>query len=460
MAPPRSEHNIVWDNAAATANEKRAMLAMIAEHGTEGQLEWERNQRLAREGRSGTLDEAAARGAAQHAPRALNAEFAVNYDAATDAYSKAEAQAMLAHGREMDRIAASNSAYMDALMQATSIHGQAMDSQIAALLGQGGGGGGGYGGGYGYGGSGEGDPGAEEVEEVVIKPWGQAGEDAASLQSAVAGEDLPKNPYVQAMDMEAMALVESGASFEDFLTWLNSRVEQGMSQTTPVPYIDPETGEERLVPGGIDPSRGGAVMITDTFIERYAPAFGLDPQEVITGTYDSQGRDVSRINPETGEEWGFLPKNQRAEAYDAEFQAIQEERNRLREHNRAVSITERALQANPFLEGRIPTDLGVLQQELPTFSGDRSQADLSAAIAERRAARAKEAQVARYLAAIAAQGRAGSDLSVAEARARTQRFSNPQVMRAMVSGSTGTPLPVQLPPPRVSTGSKVGGILK
>lgn len=125
------------------ANEKRALLALIAERGSEGQAEWNRAQELSNAARTSGLELAAARGAAVNAPPALQTGISQDYDKINMAYRDAMAQSSLGHGREMDRIALANSAYKDAMIAQQPQFAAAMAAQAAAAAAARSGGGGG-----------------------------------------------------------------------------------------------------------------------------------------------------------------------------------------------------------------------------------------------------------------------------------------------------------------------------
>jgi hypothetical protein len=148
-------------------NEKRALLALIAEKGTEGQAEWERQRQAALEARRASLEAAAARGSAVNAPAALQAELAQDYDRLMGGLRDAGVQAQMSHGREMDRIAAANAAYYDQMMAGVphlknltdaDIEKARLAFEVAKLEASGAGGGGGGRGGRGSGGGGGGGP--------------------------------------------------------------------------------------------------------------------------------------------------------------------------------------------------------------------------------------------------------------------------------------------------------------
>lgn len=137
-------------------NEKRALLALMAERGTEGQIEFERNKQLAQAARAASIERAAARGAQINAPATLAQELTQDYDSVLKNQLAMSDAGMLAHGREMDRISAANAAYMDQIGGAAQLAQAMITAQAAAGGGGGGGGGGGYGG-RGGGGGGGGD---------------------------------------------------------------------------------------------------------------------------------------------------------------------------------------------------------------------------------------------------------------------------------------------------------------
>jgi len=171
--------------ADSIANEKRALLALIAERGTEGAAAYNAAKELSDSTRAASSEGAAAHGAAVNSSKALTAKINNDYDAVNNAYRDAMAYEQLGHGREMDRIALSNSAYKDAVMAAQPGLQAAMDAQIRALAlragvgGGGGGGGGGRRGGSGGGGGGKGTAPTESYHEdaaaasqdPLLNPW-------------------------------------------------------------------------------------------------------------------------------------------------------------------------------------------------------------------------------------------------------------------------------------------------
>lgn len=163
---PTPPENLMTHAQPGIENEKRALLALIAEKGTEGYAEWERQKAQAGAARAATLEKAAARGGAAQAPAALMAELAQDYDGMIGGYTDAAVQAQMSHGREMDRIGAANAAYMDQMGSAVPALTAELDSEIEKMrlayefaleqlkLEAAGKGGGGRGGGGGGGGSG------------------------------------------------------------------------------------------------------------------------------------------------------------------------------------------------------------------------------------------------------------------------------------------------------------------
>jgi hypothetical protein len=133
------------------SNEKRALLALIAERGTEGAAAYAASKATSDAARASSSEKAAARGAAVNAPSTLLQGINDDYDSVNNAYRDAMAYEQLSHGREMDRIALANSSYKDALVASQPGLEAAMASQIEALrlraAAMGGGGGGGGGGG-------------------------------------------------------------------------------------------------------------------------------------------------------------------------------------------------------------------------------------------------------------------------------------------------------------------------
>lgn len=130
-------------------NERRALLALMAERGTEAQAEFAAGRAAAETVRRQGIERAAARGMAIHAPDALQAELTQDFDATTRVLADNRAAAALGHGREMDRIAAANAAYLDAVGAASVLNRDMLAAQLAAAAAAAAGGGGGRGGGGG-----------------------------------------------------------------------------------------------------------------------------------------------------------------------------------------------------------------------------------------------------------------------------------------------------------------------
>lgn len=137
------------------SNERRALLALTAQHGSDAQIEFDRQKQAADAARKTSLEAAAARGMAVNAPEALQAELTQNYDRLLAAMSDGAVASKLTHSREMDRIGAANAAYIDAMRAQAPLLQAQLDAQIAAAKesadaaarGRSGGGGGGGGGG-------------------------------------------------------------------------------------------------------------------------------------------------------------------------------------------------------------------------------------------------------------------------------------------------------------------------
>lgn len=133
------------DTPESMKNEKRAILALMAEMGTEGQIEYERARRRAIEARNRSVEIAAARGMQIGAPSALQAELNADYDKLVGPLMDNLVAAQTGHGREMDRIQAANAAYLDQISRASQLNRDLIAAQIGAAAGGGGGGGGGRG---------------------------------------------------------------------------------------------------------------------------------------------------------------------------------------------------------------------------------------------------------------------------------------------------------------------------
>ena len=128
-------------------NEKRALLAFVAERGTEGQAAYEAARSSSTAARAASSERAAARGAAINSSEALNTEIQNDYDLVNNVYRDQLSQSQLSHGREMDRIALADAAYQNAIKAAGGPLGQILQQQLDMRNAGGGGGGGGYSGG-------------------------------------------------------------------------------------------------------------------------------------------------------------------------------------------------------------------------------------------------------------------------------------------------------------------------
>ena len=99
-------------------NERRSLLAYIAERGTEGAAAYNHARQLTQKARATSSERAHARGAAVNAPQTLMAKIQDDVDSLNNAYRDALAMSSVGHGREMDRIALGSSAYKDAMVAA------------------------------------------------------------------------------------------------------------------------------------------------------------------------------------------------------------------------------------------------------------------------------------------------------------------------------------------------------
>jgi len=197
------------DTPESMKNEKRAILAAMAEHGTEGQAEYEKAQQAATAARKSSIEMAAARGAQVSAPGTLAAELTQDYDALVGPLTDNTTSAMIGHGREMDRIAAANAAYLDQVAAASQLN---RDLLAEGLAGSGGGGGGGGGGGS-YGSSGYTTAEAAAFDpSATLEAAGQAAGLAAPVGDQPSGTTLlfgdPNDPDAPGGDERAKAVLE------------------------------------------------------------------------------------------------------------------------------------------------------------------------------------------------------------------------------------------------------------
>jgi hypothetical protein len=139
--------NFQKDTPESIKNEKRALLAAIAEFGTEGKVEFSKAKSEAEKIRESSNELAAARGSAINAPEALNSELTTNFDDQLGRLDNNLLDAEIGHGREIDRISAANAAFLDQISAASVLNKDLLDKQLLGLGSSGGGGGGGGGGG-------------------------------------------------------------------------------------------------------------------------------------------------------------------------------------------------------------------------------------------------------------------------------------------------------------------------
>lgn len=174
------------DTPESMQNERRALLALMAEHGTEGQAELVKAQEAARATRSASVERAAARGAAIHAPSTLAAEIGQEDERVMAGLLDAQQSSIIGHGREMDRIAAANAAYLEQVGGAAGVNADLLAQALANInagTSSGGGGGGGSSSGGGYSADAT-IPGAAAVSYEAGMSIGEAVQAAAAQQQA------------------------------------------------------------------------------------------------------------------------------------------------------------------------------------------------------------------------------------------------------------------------------------
>lgn len=118
MAEPKNvagyEYTPLYDDVPPQLkNERRALLALMAENGSDAVRQFNQEKRRQQTLRNQSIEAAAARGQAVHAPRALETNIAQGYDSINNGIAGASQEALLAHNRELDRIGMANAAYMD-----------------------------------------------------------------------------------------------------------------------------------------------------------------------------------------------------------------------------------------------------------------------------------------------------------------------------------------------------------
>ena len=240
--------NYQRDTPEANKQEKRALLAMMAEKGTEGAAEYERNKQITKDTRASSVEMAAARGNQVHAPSTLQAENEQDYDAQMAGILANTDDGMLSHAREMDRISAANGAYIDAAAAASQLQADQLDK---GMLGGGGGGGGGRGGGGGGGGGGGSS--FDEILEGTVRTLEEAGAMAGGSENPgtvidgvpVSGSGVRRmfgdefdpdapwgNDRLVSLRENLTAAIQSGVDkdvvAETLITDLRSQLEQGL----------------------------------------------------------------------------------------------------------------------------------------------------------------------------------------------------------------------------------------
>ena len=114
-------------------NQRRALLAAVAEGGAEGAQAFKTAQANNADRRQGALNAAAARGAAIHAPESLNAELRDTFDSMSNV---GLGDSALSSEREQARIAASNSAYLDQMKTVAPLREQYYNAELAKIAAQ------------------------------------------------------------------------------------------------------------------------------------------------------------------------------------------------------------------------------------------------------------------------------------------------------------------------------------
>ena len=114
-------------------NQKRALLASMAERGAEGAQAFKTAQATNADQRQVALNAAAARGAAINAPDTLNAELRDTFDSMSNV---GLGDSALSSEREMARIAASNSAYLDQMKTVAPLREQYYNAELAKIAAQ------------------------------------------------------------------------------------------------------------------------------------------------------------------------------------------------------------------------------------------------------------------------------------------------------------------------------------
>jgi len=125
-------------------NQKRSLLAAMAERGAEGAQAFKTAQTESAASRQAALNAAASRGAAINAPESLNAELNTSYDAMSNI---GLGDSALSSEREMSRISAANAAYLDQMKASGPLREEYYNAELAKIVAlqqnKGGGGGGG-----------------------------------------------------------------------------------------------------------------------------------------------------------------------------------------------------------------------------------------------------------------------------------------------------------------------------
>ena len=273
----------------SVTQQKRAMLAAIAEHGAEGAEAFKSAKASNQSTRKAALNAAAARGAAIHAPEALQSELNTTYDSLQNV---GLGDSALTHDREMSRAAAANAAFLDQIKAVGPLQEAFYDAELAKLIalnggayGTGGGGSGGGGGGGGGGGAGA-DSGSDAVlEDGTPNPYSV--NSPQTLEQIGGDVSLYDNPLYQSA--AAYWLENEGAGFN------KNRAEV----------------QDMLIALGADPSE--ALRISSTLEKQFAFVYQTHPgpgQQYTAPTHPSYMGPTATPSPPSSYGWDIAGRTQ------------------------------------------------------------------------------------------------------------------------------------------------------
>lgn len=286
--------NYQRDTPEANKQEKRALLAMMAEKGTEGAAEYERNKQLAKDSRASSVEMAAARGSQVHAPSTLQAGIEQDYDEQMAGILANTDAGMLEHAREMDRISSASGSYIDAASAASKLQADMLDK---GMLGGGGGGGGGGGRGGGGGGGGGGAPAGFNPMQT-LEMAGQAG----GLEGPGQGRPLSGTQALFGVDENDEVIPGAGNEIaQNLFVEMKAMHDGGATVEQLGDFLSEAIFQENEAGGTLNPWQLDAAA---TALSNY---FGFTAEPVPVGTYFPEGGDANFTdNGEGGADYASL----------------------------------------------------------------------------------------------------------------------------------------------------------